>query len=156
MNKELKIQIPEGYEIDKDKSTFENIVLKPIENKYPTSVKDIYRPYTITTNGTIVKFIPVVDEKSTNNDLSSYQRAEAFLALMQLVELRDAYNKIDSFVPDWTDSKQFKYNITYRSGCMYLGKRIAIQSTLFFGNVKTRNLFYNNFKDLIEQAKELL
>lgn len=30
--KELKINAPEGYEIDKEKSTFENIVFKPVES----------------------------------------------------------------------------------------------------------------------------
>ena len=34
-SKELKIQIPEGYEIDKDHSTFECIKFKPIQ-KYIT------------------------------------------------------------------------------------------------------------------------
>lgn len=30
----IKINIPEGYEIDKEKSTFENIVLKPVKIDY--------------------------------------------------------------------------------------------------------------------------
>ena len=29
--KQIKIEVPQGYEIDKEKSTFENIILKPIE-----------------------------------------------------------------------------------------------------------------------------
>lgn len=34
--KELKIEIPKGYEIDEKNSTFEKIVFKPLENKkYP-------------------------------------------------------------------------------------------------------------------------
>ena len=28
MEKEIKIQVPEGYEIDKEKSTFEKIIFK--------------------------------------------------------------------------------------------------------------------------------
>ena len=32
MEKEIKIQVPEGYEIDKEKSTFERIVFKKKEN----------------------------------------------------------------------------------------------------------------------------
>ena len=32
--KELKIEIPDGYEIDKENSTFEKIVFKPL-NPYP-------------------------------------------------------------------------------------------------------------------------
>jgi len=33
--KEMKIQVPEGYEIDKEKSTFEKIVFKKVENELP-------------------------------------------------------------------------------------------------------------------------
>ena len=37
--KEIKINIPDGYEIDKEKSTFEKIVFKKVElvNKAPSS-----------------------------------------------------------------------------------------------------------------------
>ena len=31
--REMKIQVPEGYEIDREKSTFESIVLKKVEVK---------------------------------------------------------------------------------------------------------------------------
>ena len=33
--KELNIQIPEGYEVDKEQSTFEKIIFKKIETKLP-------------------------------------------------------------------------------------------------------------------------
>jgi len=39
--KQIKIEVPQGYEIDKEKSTFENIILKPIENKLPLSYFEI-------------------------------------------------------------------------------------------------------------------
>lgn len=35
--KEFKIQMPEGYEIDKENSTFEKIVFKKIEKELPKS-----------------------------------------------------------------------------------------------------------------------
>lgn len=38
-NKELKIQVPEGYEIDKENSTFENIVFK--RKELPKSWEDL-------------------------------------------------------------------------------------------------------------------
>jgi tRNA A22 N-methylase len=38
--KEIKITIPEGYEIDKQKSTFEKIVFKKKDNKYPKTWKE--------------------------------------------------------------------------------------------------------------------
>ena len=36
MNKELKIEVPDGYEIDKKNSTFEKIVFKK-KHTYPKS-----------------------------------------------------------------------------------------------------------------------
>lgn len=36
--KEFKIQVPEGYEVDKEKSTFENIVFK---SKYVKRWEDL-------------------------------------------------------------------------------------------------------------------
>lgn len=41
------IEIPDGYEVDKDKSTFTKIVFKPIEPKYPKSWNDAFINNTI-------------------------------------------------------------------------------------------------------------
>ena len=38
--KELKIQIPEGYEVDKDKSTFEKIVF----NLFSSQISSLHHP----------------------------------------------------------------------------------------------------------------
>lgn len=40
-NKELKIEIPDGYEIDRENSTFEKIVFKKIESKLPKSWEEL-------------------------------------------------------------------------------------------------------------------
>ena len=40
--KEMKIQVPEGYEIDREKSTFDSIVFKKVEEKaLPKSWEDL-------------------------------------------------------------------------------------------------------------------
>ena len=36
MRKEIKIEVPQGYVIDKEKSTFEKIVFKKIDNRPKT------------------------------------------------------------------------------------------------------------------------
>jgi hypothetical protein len=62
-NKQMKVkeQIiipPYGFEIDKDKSTFEKIVFKEIQNKLPMSVEEIpNRDFYINSHGTIKKAI---------------------------------------------------------------------------------------------------
>ena len=75
MNKEIKITAPEGYEIDKENSTFECIKFKEIENKYPTSVKEISnRQYYIDSSGDINR----TNNFDDINQVFSAKRAEAF------------------------------------------------------------------------------
>ena len=36
-NKEFKIEVPDGYEVDKENSTFEKIIFKKVEKELPKS-----------------------------------------------------------------------------------------------------------------------
>ena len=75
---------------------------------------------------------------------------------MQLVELRDAWNRIDGFVVNWNSDTQFKYIIDIyneQPRFMYVYKT---QKILYFGSEKTRGSFYATFRNLIKTAKELL
>lgn len=147
--KELKIEVPQGFEIDKDNSTFEKIVFKPIENRLPMSVEEIpNRNYYIGCKGKICELNTAYDK----NNLSTKERAEAFLALMQLVELRDAWNG------DWKAdyNSETSYNIEAQDSGIIVYQYSNIPRVL---NFKSRNIaekFAEQFKDLIETAKELL
>ena len=134
---EFKIEVPQGFEIDKDKSTFEKIVFKEIQNKLPMSVEEIpNRKWYISLSGDIRQTSSMEDK----NNLSTKERAEAFLALMQLVELRDKWNG---------DSERHQFLIAVRGGDSH-------SELISFKNSELRNKFEKQFKDLIEQAKELL
>ena len=140
--KEFLIECPSGFEVDKEKSTFEKIVFKEIENKLPMSVEEIpNRKFYITNDSNIVinnnKRV-LSTGRSCINQLSTKERAEAFLALMQLVELRDVWNG---------DSERHLYLI-------YSENRTS--NLLSFKTLELRNQFSEQFKDLIETAKELL
>ncbi len=152
--KNVKIEVPNGYEIDKEKSTFENIVFREVEKvKYPMSVKEIGgRNWIIDTCGDVGE-IGTYDDV---NQVSSKERAEAFLALMQLVELRDKCNEIDGVIIDWSDSSLHKYSIVNYKGDLYKETRITTKNVLFFGKKSTRDWFLETHIDLIEQAKELI
>ena len=88
--KEVKIEIPQGYEIDRQKSTFEKIVFKKIpENpktweEYCKLTKGSYSNYASTTN-------MVYKDRHTGayNELATKERAEQFIALGKLLQLRD-------------------------------------------------------------------
>lgn len=163
MSKELKIEIPEGYEVDKDKSTFEKIVFKKIEIKYPLRVQEIQKSnehyYFIDLIGKISyvnRNSGLVLKRVEDNYLSSQKRAQAFLALMQLVELRDAWNKIDGKEVDWEDNICPKFSIFNKSNKISIGEGYYISYPISFAFKKTRDLFLETFKDLLETAKELL
>lgn len=141
--KEIKISelVPNGYEIDKEKSTIENIILKPI-NELPLSYFEIPNlNYSI--------FDP-----HRRLNLSTENRVKAFIALIQLIELRDAWN--GDWVVDWSNSKD-KYSII-----LYENKEIRVENAFGYKRVlcfKTRELaekFAAQFEDLINEAKELL
>lgn len=155
--KTLKIKIPQGLEIDVEKSDIPEgvIVFREAEKKYPTSVEDINRPFYINSFGDVLY--------SSGGDkyisrISTKERAEAILALIQLVELRDAWNKIDEFEADWDNEFQEKYCIINRHGnvikdeCHFPFARVI----LAFGSEETRDSFFTTFRDLIVKAKELL
>lgn len=95
--KELKVQAPEGYEIDKENSTFEYIKFKPI--KKDITYKDVCNAilknktnYYIDTSGRIEDSILDTNAYDKNNTTNKKQ-LERLLALNQLLNIAEYYNK---------------------------------------------------------------
>lgn len=92
-NKELKIEVPQGYEIDRQKSTFEKIIFKKIpENpktweEYCSLMKGKTMYYTNCNNIIVSGFSDAHDKFATK------KRAEQFIALGKLIQLRDCWVK---------------------------------------------------------------
>lgn len=99
--KEVKIQAPKGYEIDKEKSTFECIKFKPIEENitYKEVCKNIFSKdkvsFFITDCGWVdcgVIDYFAVDKNNATNEKQLYK----LLALNQLFNIAKYYNSINS------------------------------------------------------------
>ena len=95
--KELKIQIPKGYEIDKENSTFELIKFKPIK-KYIT-YKDVcnklfknFQGYLISGYGGIKDF-SYESDKFEPNSATNIKQLDRLLALNQLLNITEYYNR---------------------------------------------------------------
>lgn len=92
--KNIKIDVPEGWEIDKENSTFENIVFKKKEEQLPTKLGDFktLEGYYVDNCSKIQHYIglPSIGNK---NVWPTKELAEASLALCELVRYRDAWNK---------------------------------------------------------------
>ena len=104
--KEIKIEVPQGYEIDRQKSTFEKIVFKKVN---PLSdLPECWEEYCEQTkNRTYYTYSPYneshVNETAAHGfygEFSTKERAEQFIALGQLMQLRDYWVR---------GYKEFKY-----------------------------------------------
>ena len=93
---------------------------------------------------------PITDK----NICISGQEAKAFLALMQLRQLRKAY--IKDWKPDWENEYKYKYGINFSSNKLMVLEWCETSCTLSFPTEELANQFLTNFRDLIEIAKPLL
>jgi len=154
--KHLKINIPEGYEIDEAQSTFENIVFKPVVKFLPKTWEELNKIVgTFVMSNSITKNVqsPIYCHDDHKNVFATKEQAEASIALAQLSQLMQVYN--NGWVPDWQVG-DFKYTIEKWQTQLILEKRTSYSSFFAFENEETAKLFLENFKDLITTAKPLL
>lgn len=77
-------------------------------------------------------------------------------ALQELLICRDAYWKLaGDWKPDWKDNSD-KYFICYVKDKLWTSNIRDCNRFLVFPTEEMRDMFYKNFKDLIEKCKELL
>jgi hypothetical protein len=93
-------------------------------------------------------------DKRQKNIFATKEQAEASIALAQLSQLMKVYN--DGWVADWTDKWQTKYCVCFHSDNIKKMDLLNANSFLAFKDAKTRDLFLENFRDLILTAKPLL
>lgn len=146
--KELKIEIPEGYEVDKENSTFEKIIFKKVEEKltYEKIVEKLFQyeeHYYISGDGDIMKSY---SGWSCPNTASTKHQLEKLLALNKLMNI--AYYLNDGWEPNWNDIEQEKFYIYYSN----VSKTIEID----YNCVCNSGGVYFKSRELAEQAIEIL
>ena len=149
MEKELKIIPPIGYEIDRQKSTFEKIIFKKIpENpktweEYCTLMKGKTVYYTNCNTITVSGFSDAHDKFVTK------KRAEQFIALGKLLQLRDY----------WVKRSKFEDAIciyTWNDGLIATDDCDINEYALTFPTQEMADKFITCFRDLIKQASPLV
>ena len=97
-------------------------------------------------------------KENHKNSLNTKEDAEAHLALMQLHVLRDCYR--DSYQkdwkPNWFSSAQVKYAIIYRNNNLEINENYWVSAFLSFPTKEIAEAFSENFRELIEKAKDLI
>jgi hypothetical protein len=155
MEKSVKVTPPEGYEIDKENSTFEEIKFKKIEKKLPTKWEDfkLLTGYYVSGYSTILETTVIATDSGTNV-WPTKELAEASLALCQLIRYRDAWN--EGWIPDWLNWNQNKYCIIIRDNKLNTGMYQHANRIMYFKTPELRDKFLETFKDLLEVTKPLL
>lgn len=111
--KELKIEAPEGYEVDWDNSSRNTIKFKPIKKK--TTYEDVINNIKVTNIGVSVQFgLTKIGEDCF---VASEKQLTQLLALNKLINVANYLN--DGWEPDWDDEYENKFYIYYSSGKLY-------------------------------------
>ena len=159
-SKELTIKIPKGQEIDwQESAKQEKIVFKNINTK-PRS----WEEYCNNFSGELFYFSNrnSIESVVTSNGMSytakdylpSKELAEAFLAMMQLMSLRQAW--IGDWKPDWNDSNENKWCIINGINRFVIDLYGSCPRVLSFPTEEMAEDFMSCFKDLLKIAKPLI
>ena len=153
--KSIKIEIPDGYEIDNEKSTFTNIVFKPIGVKCPKSWEDAFIGNPIC--GYWIGAPSEIIECDTNalpvdkNVFKTEKQAKSALAYAQITQLMalPCYN--GDWIPDWENRNEEKY-FPYRANNIILSGIVYAEfQHVAFKSYDVYKAFIENHEDLLRQ-----
>ena len=124
--------------------------------KYPETYKECCDVLNLAWNKCFVMF-DIDHNGLTDEENNLYE------SLIRLKRCRDAYWKIlgeemglgKSWKPDW-NGHEFKYGLKFMGHRIEKTSEMTVSHVLCFPTEEMRDAFYENFKDLIEQCKELL
>lgn len=157
MKQTIEIEVPDGK-----KAVWKNnkVIFEDIKPQLPKTWEEFCKQNKINKNeyylNPVSRIIKTeINERHIYNDrnvLPNKQAAEQHLALMQLHQLRDCYRQ--GWIPDWSNCKN-KYCIIY-NGVYCIIINTHTNEFLTFQSREIAQEFFNNFKDLIEQAGDLI
>ena len=139
--KEKELILPDNWEV---KEVVGNkIIIGEKEKELPKTWGECNK-------GTAMSYYPSIDWYVPN------EHEVAIKALCKLLICRNAWWKQLGWKPDWEDSKNKKYAISITGNNSYCYDTYAFNAILVFPTGEVRDQFLDSFRDLIEEAKELL
>lgn len=149
--KEFKIQVPEGYEIDKKNSTFELIKFKPIKKdmNYDDVARELFymKQANIIGRDGDVQLCYATTEKNASNPIicTSSKQTEKLIAINKLMNVAKYLN--GEWCPNWNDGNECKWTL-------YIGKQNKIGVDFLCDDVIS--FVYFKSEEAAQQAIEIL
>ena len=155
--KRFGYKIPKGYEVDCIQNN--EIIIKPIKPQYPKSYKDCCN--VVNASPCVALVYDIFSGQTYSYDIDNLQIYEN---LRKLLICRDAYWKIAGeqmklgkpWEPDWESENETYFTIAYDGINIKLYNNTDVYAKFVFPTAEMQDEFYENFKELIEQCKELL
>lgn len=153
MTKEIKITPPEGYEIDKENSTFECIKFKPVVKRWRDSHPRVNGYYL---SGNHIRHL-LNDYRENwdwgNNDVfATEKQAKSALAMAQISQIMANDEIFGGVVTDeeWDDITYKKYVIVRIDNEIFAADRTHAYDFLAFHTAEQRDLFLEENEDLVK------
>ena len=163
LNNEIKL--PDGYIFKDENGNIINttkIVMEKKKKEYPKTYEECCEILGVDPDN----FLTTTNYYEGEVETTYYERVllSKFNSLWKLLICRDAYWKIAGeemslgkpWEPDWRDNYQKKWTINFYQDEINLTNGPNVQFVLAFPTEEMRDTFYNNFKELIENCKDLL
>lgn len=148
--KEVKIKVPEGYEIDKENSTFDCIKFKPIKKvlTYNDVTEELFKDkdahYT-DEHGRVFHSKIIGKQFLDNNNCTSERQAQKLLSINKLMNVARYLN--GEWRPNWNDGDERKWTL-------YIGKQNKIGVDFLCDYVIS--FVYFKSEEAAQQAIEIL
>ena len=147
--KKMTITPPDGYEIDKAKSTLSEIVFKKIEKEVKVW-EDIEKLSGIYIDD-YANLCEIKEENNCNNTKNIFideKHAKSALAMAQITQLIPYYGGVVTY-NEWHNPKLYKYCLIRNCNSVYIISFTNCYQLLAFHTEKQRDEFYKNNKQLV-------
>ena len=152
MKKEINIVAPEGFEIDKEHSTFECIKFKPIEQKRWRDNEDAILSGYYIDNHSIISVYRGSNMPSNYNVFATEKQAKSAIAMARISQIMANDKRFGGVVTDeeWENHKIVKYVIKREENHITTNCYYYFYHLLAFHTPEQRNLFLKENEDLVK------
>lgn len=149
--KEIKINVPDGYEIDKKNSTFECIKFKPIAKRWRDDKRADIKGYYIDTD-CYLRYFSGKNIESNRLLFATEKQAKSALAMAQISQIIANDERFGGIITDkeWMYEDVVKYCIVRDRSQLAFYSRRCSYDFLAFHTVEQRDLFLKENEDLVK------
>lgn len=153
MDKEVKIVPPEGYEIDKDNSTFECIKFKLITKRWRDDREKKVDGYFICSSDSMIQYVHNLPNSFySHNVFATEKQAKSALAMARISQIMANDERFGGVITDeeWKDENKIKYVISRCDNKVHKDTLVCIFRFLAFHTAEQRDLFLKENEDLVK------